>query len=156
MGILKNSKSFLEYMGKDATLLSITILILYIENVYYYSYEKSLITDNPIEIEKVLQFRFIVGFVVFLFISKFLFVLYWHLINIFLLHRINIPVSYKVGFGAFTVGLLLVYHVHNTDNSNMFVQAISYSIYYFICAVFIVFALLIAGICNWTGNNSKS
>lgn len=161
MGILKNSKSLLDYIGKDATLLSITIIILYLENVYYFSYEKSLISENSTEIDKLIQFRFIAGFIIFMFTCKFLFILYWHLTRmllgkLFSFDKIDFPVSYKIGLGTFAIAGLLFFHLFVADESNLFLKTISCVVYKAVCIALILIALFFSTICNWSGNEKRN
>ena len=156
MPILKDSKNYLEFIGKDATLLSVAILILFVENVSHFSHGASLINDKKVDYEQLLHFKFLFGFITFLFACKPLFVLFNVLINYFPLYKLEISISYKVGFGCFVLAILLFFHVWITDESNAFLRALPGNSYKLLTVILGVLSLLFAALCDWSGNDIKA
>lgn len=156
MPILKDSKSYLEFIGKDATLLSVAILILFVENVSHLSYGKSLINDKKIDYEQLLHFKFLFGFIIFLFVCKPLFIFFNVLINYFPFYKLEISISYRIGFGCFVLAILLFFHVYITDESNAFLQTLPKNSYKSLAGLFGLISLLFAALCDWSGNETKT
>lgn len=151
----KDFKGYLEYIVKDATLLSVAIMMLFIENVYQYTYGKSLLNQNEVDYEQLLHFKSLFGFVIFLFACKPLFILFYHLINLLPLYKLEFSTPYKVGFGCFVLSILLFFHAWTTNSSNSFLNALPNNGYRYIAVLLGLIALLFASICNWSGNESK-
>lgn len=156
MTLFKDSKSYLEYIGKDSTLLSLTIVILFIENVSLITFNESLINDKKINFEQILNFKFLFGFVIFIFACKPLFIIFYHWINYFPIFKYGYETSYKVGFGCFVLAILLFYHAYSTNESNYFVQYSSKFSYKTIASCLGFLSLFFASICNWEGKEHIS
>jgi hypothetical protein len=157
MEILKNSKSYLEFIGKDATLLSIAIVVLFIENAFQLNYGRSLINEGTIDLGQLLQFKFLFGFIIFIFVCKSLFIAIWFLFNYILpIHKLDIAVSYKVGFGSFVISFLLFFHAIMTNETNSFLTALPIDSYKSMTIALSLLSLFFATLCDWSGNEKST
>lgn len=121
------TKNFLSLTRKDSYLLAISILLVFLENYSLISSEKSLInTSNTAD--GILSFKLAFSFIVTIYAFKFVYFIFMSFNPFsFLTKELN-PINYSIGFGCFSLAILLIINSIYTNNTNDFLAFKFYKI----------------------------
>lgn len=157
MDILKLPTSFLNFTGRNTAFLALTVITLFIEVCHQLLMGNSLIHKDA-NLESLLDFRILFGFVLFVSIGKLVFFYYYIIMSqIFknIIHKIDIANSYNLSLGCFLVGFLAIAHGIGTNESNDFSCYIG-SHNYMVGFTFVgVLLALFSSLCNWESDENQ-